>query len=165
MATTPPSCGIAANTLRTIRYFLPHARRLRIGATLHGVDDQVALHRFGADLFPVRLILVEMRRRVADEVDDLQDACVLRPLDLPHRLVQRAPDGLRRVAAARRLELVELRVHRVEIIGEGRDLRHVVVAAIAVADEREAHLWRWLRGNNVQPEARYRRHEFPARVF
>ena len=67
---------------------LPDLGAVRVGAALDGVDDDVLLDRLLARLGVLHVVrVVHVRRRVADQEDDLQRLLVVGPLDLVDRVV------------------------------------------------------------------------------
>ncbi len=64
------------------------------------------------------------------------------PLDLVDGVVQRLVDALRNVAAAGRLERLQMAVNGVEVVGQVEHLGDVLVAAIAERDESDLQVRR-----------------------
>ena len=123
---------------------LPALGALGVVAALDGVDDDVLLDRLLARLGVLHVVLVvHVRRRVADEEDDLQRLLVVGPLDLVDGVVERLVDVLGGVAAAVGLEGLEVAVDLVEVVAEVEDLGDVLVALVAVGDEADLEVGAW----------------------
>src|ERR1017187_10404546 len=94
--------GIAA--FGQLRDLLPEWRGRGNAAALDGIDDQVLLHGFLAYLRVFGSArVIHVRRRVANQEDDLQYLPVLAPRHLADGILERLVHGLRLVAAARGL--------------------------------------------------------------
>jgi hypothetical protein len=99
-----------------LRDLLPQPQRLRGVAALDGVDADAALlgQREALRVLDIVLI-VHVRRRVADQKDHPIGVRVLTPGDGIDRFMQGLVDALRAVAAAVGLELEQLGMQRVEV--------------------------------------------------
>ena len=92
----------------------------------------------------VAVVVVGVRRGVADQVDDLHHLLRLAPRHLAHRLVQRARDVFGRVAAAVGVEAAQPPVDAVQIVIEIEHLGDVGVADVAVGDQADPQVGRRL---------------------
>jgi hypothetical protein len=119
---------------------LPDRRRAGQISTLNGVDDDAALTCEPHALFEADVVgVVRVGRGVTDQEDHPVDAISLGPGESVHGLVQGLVDRLRGVAAPTRRVALEIGVDGVDVSGEIVNTGDVLVAAVAVADQRHPH--------------------------
>ncbi len=120
---------------RGVGDLLPDLRRAAHRTTLDGVDDDVLAPGAAAGVEVLHIILVvHVRRGVADQEDEPQNVLSFAPGDLVNGLMQGLVDGLRPVTAAVRREARELGVDCVHVVGQVEDRGDVVIAAIAIGE-------------------------------
>ncbi len=112
--------------------------------TLNRIDDNPFLQRRRHDLGVLHLVVVHVRRRVADQEDHLVRLVLFAPRHVVHGIVERLVDTLGRVAATVCLEVHQRGIDGIEVIGQVDNLGHVGIATVAVRDEPNANVGRLL---------------------
>ena len=123
-----------------------------VGPALDRVQlDPLAGGRPRRALVVVAVVVVGVRRRIADQVDDLHHRLLLAPGHLVHRLVERARHVFRPVAAAVGVEAAQPAIDAIQVVIEVEHLGHVGVADVAVRDQADPQVGRRL---SLRDEAR-----------
>ena len=78
-----------------------------------------------------------MRRRVSDQKDDLKDFAVAAPGHLVNCFGKCLVHTLRCIATATGLELAQMSVNGIDVVGETERLHDVFIAAIPITNEPE----------------------------
>ena len=121
---------------RQFRDFLPDRLGLSHLTTLNGIDDEVFLRRFPAEIGILRAVrIIHVRRRVADQKNDFQNLLVAAPRHLVNGFGQRLVHTLQCIATAAGLELAQMPVNGIDVVCETERFHHVFVAAISITNE------------------------------
>src|SRR5262245_13129673 len=117
---------------------------------LNGINDEILLRRFPAEIRILRAVwIIHVRRRVSDEKDDFQDLLVTAPRHLVNGFRQCLVHTFRGVAATTSLEFAQMSINGINVVGETEGFHDVIIPAISITNEPELQLWRWLRADHL----------------
>ena len=124
----------------------PGLRGRIVVTALNGVDHDAALfgQRHGGGVFDVVLV-VHVRRRIADQEHRLIGRCLGVPAHARNRILQSLVDRLRTIATPIGLEVHQVCIHGIEVGGQIEHLGDVLIATITIGDQTDADLGRRLR--------------------
>jgi hypothetical protein len=120
------------------RDLLPDRLGLSHLTTLNGINDEILFRCFSAEIRVLRTVrIIHVRRRVADEKDDLQDFAVAAPRHLVNGFRKRLVHTLRCIATTTGLEFAQMSVNGIDVVGETEGFHDVFIAAISITNEPE----------------------------
>ena len=135
-------CYLQIGAVAELRDLLPEPQSLGLITALDGVDTDAALPRQRKGLRIIDVVLiVHVRRRIADQENNAIGICILPPGDGMDGIMQRLVDTLRAVTAAVCLKLEQGGMQCVQVWGQIHHLRHIVVTPVAIGDQAHTDAW------------------------